>query len=79
MSVVKGMDLLAIDYAKDRTMIKSHIQFGIDAELDKALSQFCGDELRLSKIYWPQPFRALIMTVLQSLLKNLTCGKNCPH
>ncbi len=43
------------------------IRFGIDAEIDEALNRYCRDELRLSKVYWPRAFRALVMNILDSL------------
>jgi hypothetical protein len=47
----------------------SNIKFGIDAEIEKALTLFCKDELRLSKVYWPRAFRSLSTNILESLLK----------
>ncbi len=47
----------------------SSIKFGIDAEIDKALSLYCKDELYLSKVYWPKAFRLLTTNILESLLK----------
>jgi hypothetical protein len=46
----------------------SCIRFGIDAEIDEALTRYCRDELRLSKVYWPRAFRALAMNILESLM-----------
>jgi hypothetical protein len=46
----------------------SSIRFGIDAEIDEALTRYCTDELRLSKVYWPSAFRALVMNISGSLL-----------
>jgi hypothetical protein len=46
----------------------SSIRFGIDGEIDEALTRYCRDELRLSKVYWPSAFRALVMNILGSLL-----------
>lgn len=47
----------------------SRIKFGIDAEIEKALSMYSKDELRLSKVYWPRAFRSLTTYILKSLLK----------
>jgi hypothetical protein len=47
---------------------QSVIRFGIDAEIDKALSVYCNDELRWSKTYWPRAFRSLVSTILESLV-----------
>lgn len=47
----------------------SIIKFGIDAEIDKALSLYCKNELRLSKVYWPKAFRSLSTYILEFLLK----------
>lgn len=52
----------------------SSIKFGIDAEIEKALTLFCKDELRLSKVYWPKAFRSLSIHVLESLLKKPEIG-----
>jgi hypothetical protein len=45
------------------------IKFGIDAEIEKALSTYCKDDQHLSKIYWPRSFRFLSSTVIDALLK----------
>ena len=59
---------------------KGIIRFGIDAEIDKALSLFCRDDLRLSKVYWPKAFRALVMNILKELLtKPATWSELCTH
>eukprot|EP01039_Chlorochromonas_danica_P003466 gene3466-3796_t len=47
----------------------SSIKFGIDAEIEKALTLFYKDELRLSKVYWPKAFRSLSIHILEALLK----------
>ncbi len=54
--------------SKHLRMNLNNIRFGIDAEIDKALSLFCKDENRLSKIYWPKAFRNLVTSVLVSIL-----------
>jgi len=46
-----------------------NIRFGIDAEIDKALSLFGRDEFCLSKLYWPKAFRELVITILEHVLK----------
>ena len=46
----------------------SCIRFGIDAEIDEELTRYGRDELRLSKVYWPRAFRALVMNILGSLM-----------
>ena len=60
------------DGTKDKKFSLSCIRFGIDAEIDKALSLYCRDELRLSKVYWPKAFRSLISSILQSLFNKPT-------
>lgn len=45
------------------------IKYGMDAGIEKALSLYGKDDLRLSKIYWPRAFRSLLTTILESLLK----------
>ena len=52
----------------ERTSNVSNIRFGIDAEIDTALSHYCKDELRLSKVYWPKAFRSLVANILSTLL-----------
>lgn len=47
----------------------SSIKFGMDAEIEKALSLYGKDELHLSKVYWPKAFRWLSTNILESLLK----------
>lgn len=47
----------------------SSIKFGLDVEIEIALTHYCKDEFRLSKVYWPVAFRSLVIYILEAVLK----------